>query len=403
MTEDDRAVRILRTMADEPLAPSTVDVARTMHEGRRRRRARHWSGGVAVVAVTAVAAGGGTMAVAAMQDAPQPPVVTPTTVAAAPTPVPKNCRVTLLPSRGISKALVTAGDPTGRYLAGRVYPPGGVETVLWKDGKLLPAPPMPGADASWDDINSSGLAVGYSNDAKGRQSAYSSRAGGTRLAGGRAVAVAINDAGVIAGTLAEPHFGGKPARWASDKASPEELPLPAGYIGGDATEIDEDGTIAGRIYRKAGEGHGYLWLPDGTGRLLSPPTVDGKKAAFFWPESIIEGVVYGRTVGDLKDGTVRPSAPFRYTIATGAFERLPGGDLGTPVLGAANGWALGTKGINDAVIAVGDKVVPLPRYQGMREYVVSAFSADGKVAGGYTTDMSDEDVANRPLVWNCEA
>ncbi|MBL7258761.1 hypothetical protein [Paractinoplanes lichenicola] len=394
MTEDDRAVRILRTLPDEPPAPSTVDVTRTMAEGRRRRRVRRWSGGVALAAVTAVAAGGGTMAVAALQEEPVP---TPTTSTVAVAPTPKNCRVTLLPSRGISKALVTAGDPSGRYLAGRVYPEQGhAQTVLWKDGKLLPTVSMPGADASWDDINSSGLAVGSSFDGD-QQQAFTSFQGVTRLPGGRSVAAAVNDAGVVVGMLGDPFADGVPVRWASPKAAAEKLPLPAGYTRGDARMIDEDGTIAGRISRGKGLGTGYLWLPDGTGRLIPPPGDND----FFWPESISDGVVYGRAGRESANASSREFASYAYGVATGTYKKLPA-DLDPPALGAANGWVLGVRGITDTVIVAGDTVVKLPRYKGMKEYVVSAFSADGTVAAGYTTDTDKiEGVANRPVRWNC--
>ncbi|MBB4691266.1 hypothetical protein [Paractinoplanes abujensis] len=412
MSEDDRAVRILRTLPDEPPAPSTVDVARTMAEGRRRRRARRWSGGVALAAVTAVAAGGGTVAVSAMRTEPAPvprPAASTaaSTAVAAPVPLPRNCQVTLLPSRGIRKALVTAGDPSGRYLAGRIYPGDGPsQTVIWKDGKLLPAVSMEGADASWEDINSSGLAVGTSFDGD-QQQAFTiappfSVDAVTRLPGGRAVAAAVNDAGVIVGQLGDPFTDGVPARWASPTAGAEKLPLPAGYPRGAAKAIDEDGTVAGLVSRgRERLGTGYLWQPDGTGRLIPRPDAGGEKADFFWPESISDGVVYGRAGRDSADGSSREFASYAYTIATGAFRKLPV-DLGPPALGATNGRVLGVRGISDVVVVAGDQVVKLPRYHGMKEYVVSAFSADGKVAAGYTTDTDEtEGVANRPVRWNC--
>ncbi|WP_127500565.1 hypothetical protein [Actinoplanes solisilvae] len=405
MTEEDRIVRILRQLPDEPPAPSTVDVARTMVEGRRRRRARRWSAGVGLAAVTAIAAGGGTAAVSAMRETAPVPVPAATPVASRssePVKTPTGCRVALLPTGDITKALVTSGDPTGRYLAGRVYPPGRkVHTVLWKDGVLQPRPAMPGADASFEDINSAGLAVGTSFDGD-RQQAYASTAETTtRLKGGRAVAAAVNDKGVIAGTLGEPHFGGVPTRWPSLTAAPVKLPLPAGFIGGDAGAIAEDGTIAGTVQRTGKEGTGYLWLPDGSGRLMPPPTFkDGSKATHFWPESIIDGVVLGRGIRDGGDGS-RSFESFRYRIATGKYERLPI-ELFPPAIGAANGWVLGTTNGYAPVVVSGEEVVQLPKYKGMTEYVVSAFSADGKSGAGYTTDTTDaEPVANRPLRWTC--
>ncbi|GID76047.1 hypothetical protein Ade02nite_46880 [Paractinoplanes deccanensis] len=408
MSEEDRAVQLLRTMPDEPPSPSTIDIPRTMAEGRRRRRARRWSGGVALAAVTAVAAGGGTVAVAALREpAPPTPAPSPTasTVAAAPAPaaavpVPKDCTVTLLPSGDIRKALVTSGDPSGRYLAGRVYPPSGVHTVLWKDGVLQPRPPMPGADASWEDINSSGVAVGSSYSGEVQYAYVSPGKSVTRLHGGEASAAAINDAGVIAGALGKP-YEGVPAMWPSASAAPVELPLPAGYTAGAAEAIGEDGTIVGTVEKKATEGTGYLWLPGGATRLMPMPTVEGKRATLFWPDSLSNGWVYGRAVLDLQEDGSRRFTSYRYNIATNKYEKLAT-PLGPPAIGAENGWILGTTGRYEPVLLAGKKVVQLPRYATMKEYQVTALSADGKTAAGYTTDTDDtEGVANRPLRWTC--
>ena len=324
-------------------------------------------------------------------------------MAAAPVPRPTRCAVTLLPTEGIRKALVTAGDPSGRHLAGRVYPePGGVRTVLWKDGVLQARPAMPGADASYDDINSAGVAVGTSFDAAGHEQAYVSAGGAAvRMPGGRASAAAINDAGVVVGTLGAPVFGGVPARWPSATAAPQRLPLPPGFRGGDALAVGEDGTVVGAVYREQMERTGMLWLADGTNRLMPLPTVDGRRATYFWPESIGDGWVLGRAVRDSADGSRRSFVSYRYRIATGTYERLPVA-LGPPALGARNGWVLGTTGDHRPVVVAGPAVVRLPAYRAMKEYVVSSFSADGRVAAGYTADTTaDEGVANRPLRWTC--
>ena len=397
MTEDDRAVRILRTMPGEPPLPSTVDVPRTMAEGRRRRRVRQWSGGAALVAVTAVAAGAGTVAATAQRDTPVPPVNPVTTTSKAPAPplVPKDCKVALLPSGGVKKALVTAGDPTGRYQAGRVYPAAGkIHTVVWRDGALLPVPKMPGDDPSFRDINSSGVAVGYSFEGDNQQ-AYVLEGGSVRrLPGGRAIAAAINDRGVIAGALGDPYLSAIPVTWKSSRATPTRLPIPSGFTGGAAVDIGEDGTVLGSVQGKNGEGTAYLWLPDGTGRLLPKPG----QADFFWADSISNGRVFGRAVDDSADGSTRRFKSYRYVIATGKYEKLA--TQLTTALGAENGWVLGT--VRGPVVLVGQKVVKLPAYKKMKEYEMTAFSADGRTAAGYTTDTTEtEPVANRPLKWTC--
>jgi hypothetical protein len=60
---------------------------------------------------------------------------------------PKDCTIHRLPTGGIGKALVSAGDPSGHYLAGRAYPPGSdPRTVVCKDGQLQ-GDTAPGEDA----------------------------------------------------------------------------------------------------------------------------------------------------------------------------------------------------------------------------------------------------------------
>ncbi|XVV14855.1 hypothetical protein ACQP2X_11140 [Actinoplanes sp. CA-131856] len=404
MSEDDRAVRILRTIPDEPPAPSQIDIPRTMTEGRRRRRGRRWSGGVALAAVTAVAAGGGTVAVAAMRDEPPVPAPSPSVMAVAPAPAPafpRDCKVTLLPTGDVKKATVSAGDPSGHYLTGRVYPPKlKVHTVIWKDGVLQNRPSMPGADGAWGDINSSGVAVGYSFTGDDTRAYVSTGTTVTPLRGGRASASAISETGRIVGSLGE-LYQGVPVTWASPTAAPTRLAMPAGFLTGDASAIDESGTIVGTVAKENGEGTGYLWRPNGSGRLMPLPEVEDVKATYFWPESVSNGWIYGRAVRDSADGGSRTFASYRYNIAAGKYEELDIA-LGPAVIGAANGWMLATTGHFEPIIIAGEKVVQLPRYNKMKEYVTSALSADGKVAAGYTTDTTaTEPVANRPLMWTC--
>ncbi len=283
MTDDEHAVRLLESLREEPAGPSRVDVSRAMAEGRRRRGLRRWSGGVGLVAVTAIAAGGGTVAVQAMDTGPRPhpsssgaPATPIATTAAAPPPGPTSCTIKKLPTGGITKALVTAGDPSGHYIAGRVYPPGkGVHTVIWKDGQILKADVVPGSDADINDINAAGVGVGSGFDGGGHVHAYVLRNGAvTKLAGGPADAVAINDAGVIVGAVGQ-LYEGLPARWPSAGGAPVKLAMPTGATVGTAVGIDEDGTVIGTVGSPSTEGTGYLWLPDGTARPMPLPTVAG--------------------------------------------------------------------------------------------------------------------------------
>jgi uncharacterized membrane protein len=400
---DERAVRLLHPLREEPEAPARIDVARTMVEGRRRRVLRRWSGGAALIALTSVTAGGGTLAVTALRDAtPVPGPVTTATASAAPSAVaaapavPTGCEVTRLPTDGVKKSLVTGGDPSGRYLAGRLYR-ASANTIIWRDGRILATPRVPGDDASFGDINRSGVAVGGGFVTSERQQAYVYRDGRlSELDGRGTTARAINDAGVIVGSMGMP-YSGLPVRWDSAGAKVTRLRLPAGATTGSADGIAEDGTIVGSVASDDGsESSGYLWLPDGTGRTMSLPPVDGEKANFFWPESIADGWVAGRAVLDKPDGS-RWFAAYRYRIADGTYEKLAG--PGYPVLIAENGWV--TSGTQQPVIVAGEEQVELPLYPDADDYQVSSISADGRVVGGSGAALGEDQVGNDPLMWTC--
>ena len=62
--------------------------------------------------------------------------------------------------------------------------------------------------------------------------------------------------------------GGRPAR------RPQiDLPVPDPAIGGEASAIDEDGTIVGHYFDPGltGREHAFVWRPDGTGSRLPLP------------------------------------------------------------------------------------------------------------------------------------
>lgn len=400
---DDHGVRLLRPLRVEPEGPSRIDMARAMAEGRKRRVLRRWSGGVALIALTSVTAGGGTLAMAALdKETPLPAPtavtsVTPSLQAAAPAG-PTRCEVTRLPTDGVKKALVTAGDPSGRYLAGRVYQ-SSVSTIIWKDGKILARPQLADGDPSFNDITSSGVAVGSAFIGERRQ-AYVYRDGKvTELDGRHTEARAINEAGVIVGSIGE-IFEEAPARWSSAGADVERLPMPAGYTHGSTDGVAENGTVVGSIAKSETDvKSGYLWSPDGTGYLMPLPTVKGVQATAFWADSINDEWVAGRAVFEM-DGS-RGSRRFealRYRIADRTYESLPVNTF--PALLADNGRILGITDV--PVVMAGSEVTKLPRYDWFKEYVISSFSADGRVAAGYTTDMDSVEVANRPLLWTCD-
>ncbi|MEV4709368.1 hypothetical protein [Actinoplanes sp. NPDC049316] len=402
--DDERyAAALLRPLAGEPAGPPRIDVARAMAEGRRRRLTRWWASGTAIVALTATTAAGGTLALSAVGrpgTAPRPVATpVPSITAAAPLERPKDCTVTRLPTDGVAKALVTGGDPSGRWVVGRTYPAGKDDgsrpLVIWKDGKIADTVRIGGSDQSFEDINTRGAAVGYTFDPGVVPYAYSNGKV-TRMPGGEATVSAINDAGVAVGSLG-PIYEGMPARWSSVTAQPQKLPVPPGTEFGTAADIDEAGNILGTVQPEGKEGSGYLWLADGTHRAMPLPKVDGTKATMFWPESIRNGWVVGRSVIDTKDE--RRFAFFRYRIDTGRYERLPAAS-GMPDRVAANGWIIGTAR-RPVITSEGNVTTELPGYRkatGRQDYLIESFSDDGRTAAGYS---SGENLSNHPLLWKC--
>jgi hypothetical protein len=392
---------LLSPLRGEPSTPPRIDLARAMADGRRRR-VRWWAGASAIVALTAGAAAGGTLTVAALNGpAPRPG---PRIVAPPPEPAtkpgPTACTVARLPSDGARQTFVTAGDPSGHYLAGQIY---GSKTpvVVWKDGRIAARPSLPGtANRAIRDLNSAGVGVATSNDADGRQRSYVYHDGRfTKLKGGESEAVAINDAGAIAGVLG----AGRPALWSAPTAAPVRLKLPAGATTGGVDGIDEDGTVLGEVGEPTAELTGYLWRPDGSGRRMPLPTVRGKPADFFWPESISDGWVAGRAVLDATDGS-RSFAWYRYRVASNRYEPLPDG-AGMPARVAANGWVAGVgaggnaENLSEKVTIFSDAgVLSLPRYHSDNEYTVASYSADGLVVGGTS---AAPDLVNRAMMWRC--
>ncbi|BCY06326.1 hypothetical protein L3i22_014140 [Actinoplanes sp. L3-i22] len=410
MIDDEGAVRLLEPLRGDPDVRTVIDVPRAMAEGLRRRRLRRWSSGVAALAVTAVAAGGGTFAVAAMR--PDDPLPRPTPTASARTPSaaaapvgPASCAVTRLPTAGVKKALATAGDPSGRWAAGRLYSTAGHPTklVVWKDGAIDKQVAMPGSDATFGDLNSAGHGLVTAYGAGDHESSYFYQDGRfTRLRGSDVSAGALNEAGVIVGgRTVSADLDMIPVRWASATAAPQPLPLPASATNGSAGDIAEDGTILGSVSVGTKTAAAYLWFPDGTGRYLPVPKMrDGTRATSFVGQSISNGWVAGSAVLDTADSST--FTPVRYRIATGEYEFLPR-ELGTAARISADGWIVG-EGQFSPVLVAGTRAVKLPPYgptsknPGEISYDVRGISADGAVIVGYKAGLQ---LTNDPLMWTC--
>lgn len=404
---DDEARALLHPLAGDPPGPSGVDIPRAMAEGRRRRRLRFWATGGVVAALTATILAGGNLAVGALRDEDPLPMprltmsAMPSATVSARPAGPANCTVTRLPTDGVDKAIVSGGDSSGRWLLGRLYTGQSgfrYPQVIWKDGRIADRPRLPGADGSFRDINTAGVAVGSSFQGEEIQGYAYSGGRVAELRGGRGTAVAISDSGVVVGGLGQ-YLDLAAARWDSVTAEPVRLKVPAGTRESSAVGIDEDGTIVGMVTGRAStaEGTGYLWLPDGTAKHMPLPVVDGVRADAFWPESIRNGWIAGRSMKDSADGRTRSFAWFRYRIGTGTYERLPT-DAGMPDRVAANGWVLGTA--SEPRIFSDAGVTKLPRYQKGTQYQMVSFSDDGLVAAGHMTGVGS--IENQPLVWRCK-
>lgn len=407
MIDDEGAVRLLEPLREEPDPRTGVDVPRAMAEGLRRRRLHRWSSGVAAIAVTGLTLGGGTLAATALNG--NDPTPRPVPTASVPTSVPTSaapaafvtCAVTRLPTGGVKKAVATAGDPSGRWAAGRLYSTKGhpTETVVWKDGAIDRRMALPGDDADIVDLNSSGAGVANGYIDGEHQVAFRYANGDfTRLRGTDVGASAMNEAGVIVGGMGD--LATVPIRWKSATASPEKLPLPPGATEGGASDIADDGTIVGSAgpERKT---TGYLWLPDGTGHYLPLPKMrDGKRATAFAPQSISNGWVSGNAILETPDST--SFTPVRYRIATGEYETFST-EIWQAGAVSADGWTVG-EGRNSPVVADGARTAVLPVYgakskqPGDTSYDIRAISADGHVVIGY---KAGPDLGNDPLMWTC--
>src|SRR6185369_13617440 len=138
MSEDGAGVRmqldeetagvVLRPLDEDPHTRSTIDVRRAVTDGRRRRRVRRVGAYAATAGVTALALAGGSIVAGNWRSADKPiqpggSASAPVQTTAPPPAAPTQCKLAQLAlPDGRIMALVTAGDPTGRYLAGRTYP-----------------------------------------------------------------------------------------------------------------------------------------------------------------------------------------------------------------------------------------------------------------------------------------
>lgn len=410
MNDDEYGALLLRPLAGEPAGPPAIDVAKAVRDGRRLRRRRWWSGGTALIAVvTATVVGGSLLLSPAEQDdrhvlpnlPPDPPV-------------PTTCTAALLPMGGNKSIELTGADPTGRWQAGQddpmSYRPYKRKLLVWHDGKLVYVSKGADLGIQLTDINSAGVGVGMRDAA--RDTPYLYRDGKlTKLKGGEANAIAINDAGMIAGELGAINYE-RPARWASPEAEPEPLALPPGKITfARVLDIAPDGTVVGTI-----NNDGYVWPPDGSIRKLvapprpkdatappsfgpAPPGVPAPEGAWVGPIGFNFGWLYATV--NFSNAT---SLLYRLDLASGTWQRL--GDARFVAQVATAGIAM-TFAQDEPAVWVGPRKLDLPKYEPAVQARIDAFVVNGVsddahvVSATAISGIADTSLPFQPIIWNC--
>ncbi|MFC7550615.1 hypothetical protein [Plantactinospora sp. GCM10030261] len=427
MTEDQHTIEELRRLDIEPPSgPSRLDLRNVIAEGRRRRRLHRTrlAGGAAMALLAvAVAVPAALRQVGSEPDRSAAPgtaapssELSPTAGASMNIPdEPTECTAKRLPvPGGVTMSLITAGDPTGRFLAGRSYPKGhqgSYPVVIWENEKPRVVS-MPGDDQRLTDINSRGVAVG-SGYSGGKELPYVYRDGRVNPLGGVSSGgpTAINESDRIVGTREE-NGRQRPVVWPAPDQPARDLPLPGRDWDGRATGVDDDGTVVGVVDKVDGdsdaagsrEAVGYLWPADGgPARQLPMPTVPGGQATGLAPLSIRNGWIVA--VASRREDTAIAFHAVRYNLAKG--EYVPFTGRAAVSVGNGRGWGAGRswggpQGRSDGAALLTDTgTVKLPDLAGLTggEFVdVRALSDDGRIVGG---QFDGPDGKPQAIVWHC--
>lgn len=375
--------------------------------GRRRRHLRRFAGtgGAAVVVVAAVLAAMNLPvrpAPVPLTPTPDPsPSVSPSPVAPGPAPV-TECVAQRLPMpKGYpAKSVVTAGDPTGRFLAGRAYPYDGRDRLLIWDNGQVKVVRHQGSDPDFVDISPSGVAVANSFIGD-NQVTWIYRDGRlSRLKGNNAWSMAVNDSGAVVG-----YYRNKAAVWRTPSSAPEQLRFPAG-LSGVGNDIGSDGTVVGHsVVPGVGKNRAVAWAPDGTMRYLPVPAdIGGAPVSMSQARSISGDWAAGYVVaGDLRSGG--KAYLVRWNLATGESHvsrtEFPAGDMITASgVGLSPGDVTGPEG---RVVFEGGSAL-LPDVAGALDEPGSAnyrsISDDGRTIGGYQ-QIEGDGVLVVAVVWRC--
>jgi hypothetical protein len=315
-----------------------------------------------------------------------------------PTP-PTACTIERLAEQpGWPLSIVTGADRTGRYILGRGYPadPFGDFTrfpVIWFNG-VPTMVDVPGIDQSLADINALGVAVGFSFDPLTWEpmAPWVYRGGEvTALPGVTAGdARGINDRGDIAGNRSG--GDGAPVWWPAAGGGPVDLSVPAGAVGAEAHDIDEDGTVIGSYQDAEFVDRGYAWRPDGTTMEVPLPPGYGPSSRAF---QVRNGWVIGITSGP-EAGFVG----FRWHLPTGEVEAFPQFDSRPDAVNAA-GWLVGPDPAGKGLLVTDEGQLSLP---GLTDHgeplgdIPTALSDGARTIAGQALDAAGD---IRAVRWVC--
>jgi hypothetical protein len=406
VNDDEYGALLLRPLRGEPAGTARLDVAKAMRDGRRRRRTRWWTGGSALAATVTALVTGSLLLSPAQQDNPPRPDLPPDP------PVPTTCTVDRLPLGDSPAGELSAGDPSGRWHAGFTWPLPGIppdratdrKLLVWHDGKLVTGIKNDGRGVTLTDLNSAGAGVGYLDTGRDVPYLYRDKKL-TPLKGGQGQAIAINDAGTIAGVLG-PDNRHRPARWASPGAEPTLLAVPGPMEGVKIMDIAPDGTVLGLVGSAA-----YRWLPDGTAEQLRPPRLSavvgppspgapGPAQLYVEPVGFSFGWLY--IVVSYSDS--RDTDIYRYHARSDTWQNLGGWMDGAQLAAAGIAPHFGQ---DTPEIWVGRVPFPLPRHAptveaGVDSYSIKAVSDDVHVvAGTGMSGIADPSKPFLPMIWRC--
>ncbi|MBO0883651.1 MAG: hypothetical protein J2P17_25615 [Mycobacterium sp.] len=294
------------------------------------------------------------------------------------------CRFIELPSIAEGSVIVVAGDHSGNYQIGvrTLWDAQGnlqEDLIVWHNGALHLGARLSDVAADPRAVNSHGVVVGSRQSADHTQAfalVYGQFVALAAPSGASAEAVAINDAGEVAGGLVnEWGFMQRALRWSAD-GTVSELATPSGFSFAQATSIDDDGTVLGIVTNDPAmytDARLVVWLPNGQVRLL-PGSASAGSDARFWPVGIREGQVTGMAYSRAATVTLR------WNARSGDPTVISTGDAASVNAVNARGSLLLSGGAVDGIgLLQGDVVRPL--YDGAESIGPVALTDDDVVYG----------------------